>query len=280
MGYLNYNGKILQDETLIAGADCRGLRYGDGVFETMKMLNGEIILSDEHLARLWKGMQVLQFDIPKLFTPEKLISEIDKLVLKNGHQQNARVRLQIIRGNGGLYDPQNHLPNYIIQSWVLADNNGQFNANGLTTGIFKDAKKSCDILSNIKHNNYLPYILAALQAKKEKWNDAFILNTYGRICDSTIANIFIIKNDIVSTPSLQEGCVAGIIRKELIRVIPKLLGCNIIEKEVTIDELMEADEVFLTNSMYNIRWVKQAGDRNYTNILTRKIFDVFSPTIS
>jgi branched-chain amino acid aminotransferase len=71
MNFINYNGKILDENEPIVAAQNRGLRYGDGIFETMKLKNGRLILSDEHFARLWKGMQMLQFDIPKLLSPEK-----------------------------------------------------------------------------------------------------------------------------------------------------------------------------------------------------------------
>ena len=72
MAHFNYNGKVFKENSLIVGPDNRGLRYGDGIFETLKIKNGQVILEDEHFARLWNGMQVLQFEIPKHFSPEKL----------------------------------------------------------------------------------------------------------------------------------------------------------------------------------------------------------------
>lgn len=278
MNYFNYNGKLFKDGTPVIGADNRGLRYGDGLFETMKMLNSELIFEDEHFARLWRGLNVLQFDISKHFKVEKLSGEIKLLAKKNGHEKAARIRLSIIRGDGGLYDAKNHSPGYIIQTWPLAAGSGEWNSNGLVVGIYKEAKKSCDILSNLKHNNYLPYVLAALQAKKEKWNDAILLNTNGRICDTTIANIFIVKDNAVFTPSLSEGCVAGIMRK---MIIMNLLKSNwqVVEKEMSVDELLNADEVFVTNSMYNIRWVQRIYENTFNNVVTQKIFAVPRQTI-
>lgn len=278
MNYFNYNGKLFINGTPVIGADNRGLRYGDGLFETMKMLNSELIFEDEHFARLWRGLNVLQFDISKHFKVEKLSGEIKLLAKKNGHEKAARIRLSIIRGDGGLYDAKNHSPGYIIQTWPLAAGSGEWNSNGLVVGIYKEAKKSCDILSNLKHNNYLPYVLAALQAKKEKWNDAILLNTNGRICDTTIANIFIVKDNAVFTPSLSEGCVAGIMRK---MIIMNLLKSNwqVVEKEMSVDELLNADEVFVTNSMYNIRWVQRIYENTFNNVVTQKIFAVPRQTI-
>lgn len=271
MNYFNCNGKIFAAETLIVGADNRGLRYGDGLFETIKMTNGQLVLEDEHFARLWKGMAVLQFDIPKYFTPDKLQKEIALVAKKNNHEKAARIRLQVFRGDGGLYDAKNHAPNYIIQSWALPAENGEWNSNGLVAGIYDEAKKACDILSNVKHNNYLPYILGALKAKTEKWNDAVMLNTSGRICDTTIANIFLINGEVISTPALKEGCVAGIMRKTIIQELTKL-DWDVVEKEITIDDLLHAEEVFFTNSIYNMRWVQRIEDKEYTNAVTQKIY--------
>ena len=278
MVYFNYNGKIHPEGTPVIGVDNRGLRYGDGLFETIKMINGKLLFEDDHFARLWKGLKALEFDVPKNLTVDFLQKEMIALAQKNGHANAARIRLNIVRGDGGLYDAKNHLPNYIIQSWPLAPSNGEWNSNGLVLGIYEAAKKSCDLLSNLKHNNYLPYVLAALKAKSQKWNDAIVLNTNGRICDTTIANIFIVKKGVVYTPSLKEGCVAGVMRRVVIQQVLKS-GIDLIEKEISISELLAADEVFLTNSIYNIRWVQGIGDITFKNSLTYTIFSSLQSTI-
>lgn len=278
MASFNFNGKIYKEETPIIGANNRGLRYGDGLFETIKMKDGQLVLEDLHFARLWKGMQVLQFAIPKHFTPDKLEEEVALLAKKNGHGKAARIRITIFRGDGGLYDASDNFPNYIIQTWALPEGNGEWNSNGLVLGIYDNVRKSCDVLSNLKHNNYLPYVMAALKAKKEKWNDAVVLNSYDRVCDATIANIFLIKNEIIYTPALSEGCVAGIVRGYLIRKLSEH-GFKYIEKEITIKELLAAEEVFLTNSIYNLRWVQCINDTEFTNTVTQKIYAAVMSTI-
>ncbi len=263
----------------ILSANNRGLRFGDGLFETMKIVNGQLEFIDEHFARLWKGMQVLQFNIPKHFTPDLLQQEIENLLQKNDHTNMARVRLTVFRGDGGLYDAVDHKPNYIIQSWTLPPETGSWNSNGLVVGIYTDAKKSCDILSNLKHNNFLPYAMGALHAKNEKWNDAILLNTYGRLCDTTFANIFLIKDEVIYTPALSEGCIAGVMRRSIVQ---KLIAANyqLVEGELSIDELLDADEVFLTNSIYNMRWVQSIGEKKYTNSRTQKIYSALFSTNS
>ena len=271
MNYFIFNGKFCKEDVAVLSASSRGLRFGDGLFETIKSINGQPEFLDEHLARLWKGMQVLQFNIPKHFTPDRLQDEIENLLKKNGHLKKARIRLTIFRGDGGLYDEIDHKPNYFIETWALADETGTWNSNGLVLGMYADAKKSFDILSNLKHNNFLPYVMAALYAKKEKWNDAILLNTNGRLCDTTIANIFLIKDEVVYTPALQEACIAGIMRKHIINRLTTD-GYKLVEGQLTITDLQNADEVFLSNSIYNMRWVQRIDDKQYACNQAQKIY--------
>lgn len=273
MEYFIFNGKYHAVEATVLSVNSRGLRFGDGLFETMKAVNTEIEFCDEHFARLWNGLQVLQFNIPKFFSPDHLQHEIIALLKKNGHHKKARIRLTVFRGDGGLYDEISNTPNYLIQSWPLPDDNGKWNSNGLVLGIYNDVKKSCDILSNLKHNNFLPYAMAARHAKNQRWNDAVLLNSDGGICDSTIANIFLIRDNIVFTPSLQEGCIAGVMRKNIIARLAN--NYKLIETRLTVDDLFKADEVFLTNSIYNMRWVQNIGDIMYGNKLSQKIYADF-----
>jgi branched-chain amino acid aminotransferase len=277
MQYYTYNGKFYLVDTPAITPGSRGLRYGDGVFETIKVSNSKIILPNEHFERLWKGLNLLQFDLPKLFTPQKLQQGIITLVQKNKHQQYARVRLMVFKGDGGLYDAKNHLPNYTIQSWALPPEKGLLNENGLVVGFYQDAKKTCDAFSNIKHNNFLPYTMAALYAKKNKWNDALVQNQYGNICDSTIANIFICKDEQIFTPPLAEGCIEGVTRNNVIKML-KQNNFNIEEKPLTQNNILQANEVFLTNAINNIQWVGQIEDKKYKNVMVQKIYKlIFQP---
>ena len=268
--FLLHNGSFYKNSAPLVTADNRGLRYGDGLFETLKCINGKIHLIDWHFERLFHGLQMLEFELPTYFTQKYIADQVASLCQKNQHIA-ARVRINIFRGNGGLYDAENHFPNCIIQSWHLPEVDFQLNENGLVTGIYPDAKKTMDKFSNLKSNNYLPYTMAALHAKKQKWNDAFLLNTAGRVCDATIANIFIIKNEIICTCPLQEGCVAGIMRRFLLEYLPAL-GLGLQEKRITVEDLLAADEVFLTNIIKGIHWVSHCGESSYSNHLTKIIF--------
>lgn len=278
MDYYNYNGKLYQQDTAVISVNSRGLRFGDGLFETMKSNGNELHFAEDHFNRLLHGLEVLQFKVPAHFTVEKLAQQVRNLLKKNNHQHMARVRFTVFRREGGLYDEVDPAPDYIIQSWALPDNAGQWNSNGLVVGIYSDVKKNCDLLSMLKHNNFLPYVMAAMHSKKQKWNDAIVLNNKDRLCDTTIANIFLVKDEVIFTPSMDEGCIAGVMRRN---IISQLAAHNIsvIETALTENDLMEADEVFLSNSIYNIRWVQNIEAKKYSNIFTQRIYSLLSPTI-
>ena len=260
--YINWNGKIVEKDKFHISPDNRSFRYGDGFFETMKIMKGNILLAGFHFMRFFSSLQLLSFDVPALFTPEYFTQQIHSLILKNKHSSLARVRLMIYRGNGGLYDPENHYPNFVIQSGPLQKAINELNTNGLDIDIYTEARKVSDSFSMVKSNNYLAYAMAALWAKKNKLNDCLLLNPYENICDSTIANIFIVQDNLIKTPAIAEGCINGVARSYLIECCKK---DNIFINETTIspEDILYASEVFLTNAVSGIRWVKQLGERNY-----------------
>jgi branched-chain amino acid aminotransferase len=273
MNYINLNGKILPGDEPALFVSNRGYRYGDGLFETIKVINEKILLGTYHFERLFSGLLLLQFEIPKLVIPEKLAEEILDLCKKNECERRARVRLSVFRGNGGLYDEDKTLQ-YVIECWPLNESVNNLNENGLVIDIFRDARKNCAKFSNLKSANFLPYNMAALYAKKNKLNDCLVLNTNGNIADSTIANVFIIKEGVIITPALSEGCVNGVMRKYLLEKM-KEAAFTIHETSVSEEDIEKADEVFLTNAIKGIQWVKQFRNKIYTNKITAEIYNRF-----
>ncbi len=269
--FLFYNGKISKTGKPLLSPDNRSFRYGDGFFETMKMVNGKIQLSDYHFERLFASLALLQFQKPVYFTREYLEEQSVMLAKKNYHHKLARIRLTIFRGDGGLYDVDNHFPHHLIQTWELNPANNRFNENGLVIDICKDARKVCDRYSSVKSNNYLPYVMAALWAKQHKLNDAILLNPYDRVADATIANVFVVKDGLIKTPALNEGAVEGVMRRHFLHSLRKE-NMPVEETAVTVDDVKEASEIFLTNSIYGIKWVKQLGENGYTHQLASLLY--------
>ena len=255
------NGKYLDVNLPAIPIDNRAFRYGDGVFETIRFQNNQLILFENHLRRWVEGLSLFGFLIPALLTPDRIEQEIRSLIKKN-KLHNARIRLTGFRDSGGLYDAINPNLNYAIEAYPLDPMVSQLNSNGLRVCLYKDCIKSADSFSHTKNNNYLPYLLGAKHAIQIKCNDALVFNQYQRVCDSTKANLFILKQDEITTPPLSEGCIEGIMRKQLLEVLPEL-GIPVVENPVTTEMLFEADHIFLSNAMQVIRWVQEIEHRKY-----------------
>lgn len=264
------NGKMINQVNASISIDNRSFRYGDGFFETIKCINSQLPLWDYHSQRLFATLEALHFEKPSFFTPDYIKEAILTLVKKNQAGKLARVRVTIFRGEGGIYDAINHRPNLLIQTWELNPENNNLNENGLVIGDFTTGFKAADAFANLKSNNYLLYAMAALHAKRQHWNDALLINHYKRYCDATIANLWVAKNGEVRTPALAEGPVAGVMRRYLIENLPAL-GIKVVEGELTPEDVNEADEVFLTNAIYGLKWVKQHNDTSFSMKLSECI---------
>ena len=246
----------------------------------MRIIKGKIVLGELHFERLMSSLHVLRISVPKLVTPGFLENEILELCRKNGCTEKSRVRLSVSRGDGGLYDSDDRFQ-YLIECRPLNVPADKLNENGLVIDVFPDALKAVDRFSNLKSANYLPYTMAALWAKENRLNDCLVLNTHGRICDATIANVFWVKQDTLFTPPLSEGCVAGVMRRWLLEGRWGMADLKIKPEEqpAATGDLLNADEIFLTNAVSGIRWVKQFREKKYTNRIAREIFRKMVQTI-
>lgn len=277
MTYYYLNGKFYTEVEHNISVNNRSFRYGDGFFETIKVFNNSICLRDLHFDRIVKSLDILQFELPKHFSFTKLEEQIIELAKKNNHHNLGRIRLTFFRNDGGLYDVISHQPNILIQSFSLNESVNTLNENGLVIDVYPTAQKSCDVFSNIKSNNYLQYSMAALWAKEKKLNDALLLNCNNNIADSTIANVFIIKDKIIKTPALTQGCIDGVMRKHIIKKL-KQNNIEVAETTIKIDDLLSADEVFFTNAIKGISWIKNFRDKFYSNFQIQKIYKTIYET--
>lgn len=261
--YLLLDGKKIKTGTPLIEADNRTFRYGDGCFETIKLIDGRIPLMSFHMERLFFTLEELDMAAPPHLTAHRLEEQIIELASSNCHIANARIRLSFFRGNGGLYDADISYPHWLIQSWQGPELSGQLHSNGIDLGIYPDARKSCDRFSGLKSAQFLSYAMAARWAKKNHCNDAVVLNAEGRIADTTISNLFALIDGSWCTPPLTEGPINGVMRRYLLSAMHQQ-GIPVQEKCLTPEELADAREIMLTNAISGIRWVKRLGDFGYT----------------
>jgi branched-chain amino acid aminotransferase len=222
-------------------------------------------------------MSMMGFEVPQFLTPKNLVINILELCRKNGHLESARVRINFFRGDGGLYDPESQRLHFIIQTWALPVNYTELNINGLELTTYLTGRKSCDPISNLKSNSALIYVLAANFAKEQKCNEALVLNTSNNIADATIANVFWIKDGTIFTNPISEGIVAGVMRQYLIDTL-KEKSIPVMVSPVNMEQIVSADEIFLTNALYGIRWVGAYDEKSFSRGKTSLLYqDIVKP---
>ena len=259
--FIIFNGSFFPSGAPLLTADNRGFRYGDGLFETIRVKEGRIPLFEHHFQRLLNGCRLLGLETSTL---ENLSNAIPELCERNGHTVSARVRVTVFRGE---MEQEDASSDCIIQSWPLHQVSDE---TGLVLGVFPSGRKSCDSFSHLKSNNYLIYSLAARYARNHGWDDCLVLNSRERIADSSIANLFYVKGEMIYTPPLSEGCVAGVMRRWLMESLPGA-GFHVMEKPVAPEDLIMADEVFLTNAIRGVRRVGNFAGTTYGSRMVRAV---------
>jgi branched-chain amino acid aminotransferase len=269
---VNYNGSLADDKEPILTAANRAFRYGDGVFETMRSIDGKIPLLPYHFDRILRGMRALHIHVPSYFNRHYLSYEIAKTI---ENQPFSRVRLLVFREAGGAYTPTSYNPDFLVEAAQLPDKNFQWHDMGLTVGIYEDMALQQTPYSAFKTNNALPYILASIAARENSWDEALMRsNTEGGIAEATTSNIFTLKAGKWLTPPLSSGCVGGVFRKFLLEH-QNDLKINVLEHPLSKNDLNTADEIFLTNAVQGIRWVEKFGDMEFGCAETQQVFDRF-----
>jgi branched-chain amino acid aminotransferase len=265
-GYINYNGKVLLEDSSFIATSNRSFRYGEGFYITARLANGTISFWDFHAKRIHEAIEILGFKTPKHFTVHSIGEQILKLCKKNNHPI-ARVRIAFFQGKGGLFDVSNDFLEYIIETWPLQDKIPRWNTNGLQIGVFSDGIKAVDRFSSIQTNNALVPIMAAKFAKANLWNDALIINQFSNIAESVIGNVFWIQSKQIFTTPLSEGPIDGVMRNY---IVSKL---QVIEKPLLINMLPEIDEMFIASPVRGIQWVQSCNNNLYSNEQIQSIYN-------
>lgn len=264
MNHVCFNGQFFPENTPLFTAQNRSFKYGDGVFETMKIYKATILLEQYHFERLFVSLDILKIDVDEFLDKTKLTFQILNLCKQNNCIELARIRLAVFRN-------ENNKAGYVIEAMPLSVEANEWNKEGLKIDLYPYARKSADVFSNLKTANFLPYILADKFAKEKNLDDVIVLNAANNICDTSKANIFLIKGKDILTPALSQGCINGVMRRFLINEFEKI-GYAVYQKEITEDGLYNADEVFLTNAIVGMKWVKAFRQKKYFSDVASSIY--------
>ena len=264
---INFNGELLFEENIKLSSENRGFKYGDAIFETIKVSNQKVIFWEDHYFRLMASMRMLRMKIPMQFTLEFLEQEILKTVAVQDQFSSFRVRLNVYRKDGGLYTPKTNEIDYLIDIKAYTYQTKEI----YSVDVFKDFYSYSGLLSTIKTNNRMVNILASIYAKENDLDNCVLINEKKGVVEVANANIFILKGTVIKTPALTEGCIKGVVRGKIIEIISKNKEYTLEETNISPFEIQKADEVFITNAIIGIQSVTNYKKKNFTADFSNKI---------
>jgi len=251
---INLNGTLIENESFISSEN-RGYKYGDALFETLKVVHGKILFWEDHYFRLMSSMRIMRMEIPMNFTMEFLEKELLKTINVNGlAKSSVRVRLNVDRGEGGKYLPKEKTTNYSI---VVEKANSDFYTipknDQYTVDLFKDYFVAPGLLSTLKTNNKAINVLGSIYAEENLLENCLLLNTNKNVVEALNGNLFLVSGEQIKTPPIDDGCLNGIMRKQIIEVIVNSGDYTVEETSISPFELQKADELFMTNVIVGIQ---------------------------
>lgn len=279
MSYIYHNGEFIDRRKRGIHVDNRGFRFGDGFFESIRAINGEVCFLENHFARITDSLAALQMVAPEGFDFNSFKSEIKALLKKNKITQGGRIRATFTRKATGYYLPHGNEVEYVLEAEPFENNYFVLNPAGKNADIFPDIRKDINSLSMFKTLNCSLYIMASLFAKEHALDDAFIQNNVGAIIEGTSTNLFIVSNGVLYTPDLKDGCVAGTMRMQVINIAIDN-NIKVYECTITPQNLLAADEIFLTNALHGIQWVGSYRTKRYFNEMGHKMIELLNEHIN
>lgn len=254
-GIANINGRIQPLSRASVPVLDHGFLYGDSVFETMRTIGGLPFQLSKHIDRLFHSAEGLSLKIP--FTKKALTDEICRTIqayYKKYPKSELYVRVVMTRGYGDIgFDPKLcRRPTFLTIIKKFRPPAQKFYEDGMSVAIVPVIRNHPRALDpNIKSGNYLNNVLAYIEAKKRGANDAILLNEEGFLTEASNSNLFLVKDDVVITPSIESGVLKGLTRAFIIEVAKKH-GMAVEERKIKEEELFQADECFLSSVLKKV----------------------------
>ncbi len=277
---VNSNGSLVTEEKAVLQITNRGYAYGDALFETIRVNSGKILFWEDHYFRLMASMRILRMQIPMKFTPEILEQEILELIESNKLSQvSARVKIMVYRNAEGLYTPQSNEVGYQILASALDNPFYRIEDTTYEVTLFKDHYLAADLLSTLKSNNKIINVLGGVFAKENNFDNCLLLNTNKMVVEALNGNLFLVKGTTIKTPPTSDGCLKGIMRTQLLRILEKLEDYTVEEASISPFELQKADELFITNVITGISPITKFRKKEFGNTTSKRLLGILNSRI-
>jgi len=274
---INFNGKItdLSDQLI----NNRAFLYGDAVFETLIIFNDKILFWEDHYFRLMSSMRIIRLDIPDEYTPEFFKENIIKIHNNISQTGSSRIRINIYRSSDGKYKPEKNTPSFIICCESINYNTYKLNKDHYEVDLYKDYYLDNQLISSIKSNNKIINVVASIYASENGFDNCILLNKDKLVSEFINSNLFIIKDEKIYTPTLKSGCLNGVLRKNLFKILSSS-SFELCEQDLSTFDITQSDEIFGTNIAQGIFSVTKFRKKDYDCSKTKKIITMLNNFIS
>jgi len=276
---INFNGNIVaQDDNILT--QNRAFLYGDGVFETLKIVNNKILFLEDHYFRLMASMRVVRMEIPMNFTMEYFEEQVLSLVSQKNISSSARARITVFRNNGGLYLPKTNEVSFLIHATALESTSYALNTGEYEVDLYKDFYVTKQLLSSIKTTNKMINVTGSIFAHENGLANCLLVNDTKNVVEALQGNLFMVVGKKMITPPISEGCLNGIMRKQILALAKKVEGIEVVEEIISPFDLQKADELFLTNVITGIQPITKYRKKEFTSSLAHLLVQKLNESIS
>ena len=276
---INFNGTIVSQDANILTQN-RAFLYGDGVFETVKVINNKILFLEDHYFRLMSSMRVIRMEIPMNFTMEYLEKQILALVNKNGLSASSRARITVYRNDGGYYLPQNNTVSFLIHAAALQSTLYSIEKMNYEVDLYKDFYVTKQLLSSIKTTNKIINITGSIFANENGLDNCLLLNDSKNVVEALHGNLFMVLGNKLITPPVSEGCLNGVMRKQIISLAKKIKNLEVIEAAISPFDLQKAEELFITNVIKGIQPITQYRKKSFVSKVSVQLLQQLNDMIN
>ncbi len=254
-----YKGKWIKKSQLrIDPLKNRSFLYGDAFFDTMRVIDGKVVFKKDHFKRLKNGLKTLCIDLEL----KKVKTALAKLMALNA-LQSASVKIHIWRNAKGKYTPEENKGAFLIMFERIKSEGYVLNKKGVHLGVYNKSIHK-DSFFRVKSLRYQHHILAGIWAKQNDFDNAILRSSSKKISECINGNIIAVKKNALITPKPNQTFLKGIARDNILKLALKH-NYKVIEKSIYVQDLEDFDELFITNVVQGIRWVKKCLDKTYSN---------------
>lgn len=276
---INFNGSIVSDDTNVLTHN-RGFLYGDAVFETVKIVNSKILFLEDHYFRLMSSMRIVRMEIPMNFTMEYFEEQIISLAKAKNVADSARARITVYRNNGGYYLPQTNTVSFLITTESIEEVPYSINKKEYIVDLYTDFYVAKQLLSSIKTTNKLINITASIYASENDLDNCLLLNDGKNVVDALQGNVFMLKGNKLVTPPVSDGCLNGVMRKQILSLAKTIESIEVLEETISPFDLQKADELFITNVIKGIQPITKYRKKEFTKDFANQLLQKLNQTIN